>query len=92
MMKGKHSGTIYPESEDFCREVADFAAKYMYHNPLHLDGYKELVKMEAELLRMTGSLISKDRVYGVVTSGGSEGLIMTLQAYKKYYNKEKPNV
>ena len=40
MFTGKVSGAIYPENYDHCREVSDFAAKYMYHNPLHLDTYK----------------------------------------------------
>jgi hypothetical protein len=40
-------------------ELNEFASKYMYHNPLHLDTFKELMKMEAEVLKMTASLISK---------------------------------
>lgn len=43
--------------------------------------------MEAELLKMTSSLISKNKAYGVITSGGSESLIMSMYAYRKYYNK-----
>jgi len=46
----------------------------MYHNPLHLDTYKELMRMEAEVLRMTASLVSKnpdENAHGVITSGGS---------------------
>lgn len=64
----------------------------MYHNPLHLDTYKEVGKMQAELLKMTASLISKNKAYGVITSGGSESLIMSMYAYRKYYNKPKPNI
>ena len=72
--------------------MSDFAAKYMYHNPLHLDTYKEVGKMEAELLRMTGSLVSKHTPFGVVTSGGSESLIMSLYAYRKAFPRAKPNM
>lgn len=64
----------------------------MYQNPLHLDTYKELSKMEAELLKMTGSLISKNKAYGVITSGGSESLIMSLYAYKNHGQKARPNM
>ncbi len=85
MLEGKLSGTFYPYSVDHCKAVCDFAAKYMYQNPLHLDAHKELSKLEAEVLRMTGSMISKERTYGVITSGGSESLIMSLYAYKKAY-------
>ena len=72
--------------------MRDYASKYMYHNPLHLDAFKELSKMEGEVLAMTASLISKERLFGMITSGGSESLIMTLYAYKKFYEKEKPNM
>ena len=41
---------------------------------------------------MTGHLVSNNKTYGVITSGGSESLIITLYAYKKYHNKEKPNM
>lgn len=92
MFTGKNSGAIYAETNEHCKEVSDFAAKYMYHNPLHLDTYKEVSKMEAEILRMTASLVSKNPAYGVITSGGSESLIMSLYAYRKYFNKAKPNM
>lgn len=92
MFTGKNSGAIYVESNEHCREVSDFAAKYMYHNPLHLDTYKEVSKMEAEVLLMTSSLISKNKTYGVITSGGTESLIMSLYAYRKFYNRPRPNM
>lgn len=41
---------------------------------------------------MTSSLISKNKTYGVITSGGSESLIMAMYAYKNYFKKEKPNM
>ncbi len=92
MFTGKLSGSFYPDTPEICKEASDFASKYMYHNPLHLDTYKELTKIEAEVIKMTGSLISNNRVYGVITSGGSESLIMTLYAYKKFGGKERPNM
>lgn len=81
------SGTVYNGDDSFCKEISDFASKYMYHNPLHLDAFKELSKMEAEVLTMTANLISKERIYGMITSGGSESLIMSLYGYKNYFKK-----
>jgi sphinganine-1-phosphate aldolase len=93
MFTGKISGGVYVDSLEHCKEVNNFAAKYMYHNRLHLDTYKEVSKMEAEVLKMTSSLISKNRAYGLITSGGSESLIMSLYAYKCFYkNRTKPNM
>lgn len=82
--------------QEYYDELNEFASKYMYHNPLHLDTFKELMKIEAEVLKMTASLISKkpeENAFGVITSGGSESLIMALYAYRKFYsNRTKPNM
>ena len=46
----------------------------MYPNPLHPATYKELIRMEAEILKMTASLVSQSpdqNAHGVITSGGS---------------------
>lgn len=74
MQTGKISGAIYIFDQQYYEDLNKFAAKYMYHNPLHLDTYKELMRMEAEVLRMTASLVSKnpsENAHGVITSGGS---------------------
>ena len=74
MDTGKISGALYIVDQDYYDELNAFASKYMYHNPLHLDTYKELMKMEAEVIKMTGSMISKNpdqNAFGVITSGGS---------------------
>lgn len=60
-------------SEEHIKEMNDFAGVYLYQNPLHLDTYRELMRMEKEVLNMTNSLLtSKDANYsGAITSGGS---------------------
>ena len=64
----------------------------MYHNPLHLNAFKELTKMETEVLKMTSNLVSENRLYGMITSGGSESLVMTMKVYKETYKRDRPNV
>ena len=92
MFCGKLSGMMYAEGSDFCRETSEFAAKYMYHNPLHLNAFKELTKMETEILKMTSNMVSDNRLYGMITSGGSESLVMTMKVYKETYKRDRPNV
>lgn len=60
---GKVSGAFYVTEEEHQEEMNKFAAMYMYHNPLHLSTYKELMKLEKEVLDMTNSLLTdpKDR-------------------------------
>lgn len=44
---------------------------------------------------MTGNLLTQknENYYGVLTSGGSESLILALYAYRNYFSsKTKPNI
>ena len=89
------SGAFYTTDSDHFKAVNDFSAIYMYHNPLHLDTFKELLKMESEILRMTGNLLTQkpENANGVITSGGSESLILAIYAHRKYYSsRKKPNM
>ena len=77
------------------KAMSDFAGPYLYQNPLHLGTYKELNKMENEVLAMTADLLTtqNQQYYGSITSGGSESLILALYTYRKFYSSKKyPNV
>lgn len=58
-MSGKISGALYTTDEDHYESVNSFGAMYMYQNPLHLDTFKELLKMESEVIKMTGNLLTQ---------------------------------
>lgn len=92
---GKVSGAFYVQEKEHMDQMNDFAAPYLYQNPLHLGTYKELNKMENEVLNMTANLLTeKDTpLYGSITSGGSESLILALYAYRKFYSyRTRPNM
>jgi hypothetical protein len=40
MKGGQISGAFYTDDKDHFDLLNEYAAKYMYHNPLHLDTYK----------------------------------------------------
>lgn len=50
--------------------------------------------MEAEILSMVGHLFYPDNsdIYGLTTSGGTESIIFSVYAHKKFYKKKKPNI
>jgi sphinganine-1-phosphate aldolase len=52
------------------------------------------MKMESEVVQMTGNLLSpNEKVYGNLTSGGTESIMLAIYAYKNYYsNRTKPNM
>ena len=59
-----------------------------YTNPLNPDAYPGLRKMEAEVVRMVGSLFNAGpQLAGTMTSGGTESLVMYTVLYTTYmYN------
>jgi sphinganine-1-phosphate aldolase len=52
-------------------------------NPLHIDEFLYVTQMEAEIIRWTLDLYNGDKdSCGIVTSGGTESIILALLAYK----------
>lgn len=44
----KISGSIYfAYDESYLEDIRNFSKNYLYHNPLHLDTYKEVMRMES---------------------------------------------
>eukprot|EP01083_Nonionella_stella_P213235 769272_1 len=61
-------------------------------NPLHATTFPFMVKMKAEVIAMTISLFHghvDDGHCGLVTTGGTESLILAVRAYKNYGKKVK---
>jgi sphinganine-1-phosphate aldolase len=52
-------------------------------NPLHIEEFIYVTQMEAEILRWTIDLYKGDRnACGIVTSGGTESIILSMLAYR----------
>jgi len=52
-------------------------------NPLHMDEFLYVTQMEAEIIRWTLDLYNGDKnSCGIVTSGGTESIILAMLAYK----------
>ena len=66
-------------------------------NPLHMDEFMYVTQMEAEIIRWTLDLYNGDKnACGIVTSGGTESIILAVLAYKVQCQREKgvtkPNI
>ena len=52
--------------------------------------------MEAEIITMTCNLFGSDDAFGLITSGGTESLLMAVLAHRnyalRYRNITKPNM
>jgi hypothetical protein len=64
--------------------------RYCVSNPLHPDVFPAVRKMEAEIVAMVLKLYNgPDTGCGVVTSGGTESIIMALKTYRDWAKKVK---
>ena len=62
-----------------------------WSNPLHPDCFPGIRKMEAEIVRMCCDLFngSPKTSCGVMTSGGTESIILAVKAYRDWAREEK---
>ncbi len=58
--------------------------RYCCSNPLHPDVFPAVRKMEAEIVAMTLQIYNHPDGAGVVTSGGTESIIMSIKAYRDW--------
>jgi glutamate/tyrosine decarboxylase-like PLP-dependent enzyme len=68
-------------------------AKFFSENFLNPMAFKSLKKMESEVVRMTASLFhGDDNVVGTMTSGGTESLLLVVQAMRDRAGIKNPEI
>ena len=84
---GGFSGAVYHGGRTHTKFVNDVMAIFQWSNPLHSDIFGATRKMEAEIvsmvLHMFNGHLLKD-AGGVVTSGGTESIVMALKTYRDW--------
>ena len=92
-VKHYESGTVY-HGELSLKELQNKAyCLFSITNPLHPNTFPFVRKMESEIIAMTlplfhGSVIDGQQC-GIVSSGGTESIILAIRAYKNYYKQHK---
>jgi glutamate/tyrosine decarboxylase-like PLP-dependent enzyme len=80
----KHSGAAYTGDEKHWKLIADVMGMNIMSNTIHIDQFKYVGQMEAEIIRMMCNLMNGDEeTCGLGTSGGSEGLVLAMLAYRE---------
>jgi len=95
--KGRCSGTIYCAEEDKNEMLSEVYKKYCWSNPLHVDCFKDVRKMEAEVVTMVGKMFHHPgQASGSVTSGGTESILMSMKTHRDWAREvkgiDKPNI
>ena len=87
------SGAVYHGDEahiDFINKVYTI---YSQSNPLHPDVWPSASKFEAEIVSMTAGMLGADKtsdpIVGVVSSGGTESILLAIKTYRDWARATK---
>ena len=83
---GFASGAVYHGDPEHVAFLTQAYALHSQHNPLHVDLWPSTNKLEAEIVAMTADLLgaarTSDEIGGVVTSGGTESIMLSVKAHR----------
>ncbi|TFK21883.1 sphinganine-1-phosphate aldolase [Coprinopsis marcescibilis] len=86
---GKLSGAVYHGGVDLQKIIVAAYDRYCVSNPLHPDVFPAIRKMEAEIVAMCLKLYHAQDGAGVMTSGGTESIVMSVKTYRDWARKVK---
>ncbi len=97
---GLVSGGVYHGDSEHIKFLNEVYALQSQSNPLHSDLFPSASKFESEIVSMTAQMLSADKtndeVCGVVTSGGTESILLAMKTYrdraKEVNGIRRPNI
>jgi len=85
---GKVSGVVYHGGDEHTQLMCEAFSLFALSNPLHPDVFPSIRKFESEIIAMTANMLGNvDGVCGVMTSGGTESILMGCKAHREYYRE-----
>ena len=83
---GLVSGAVYHGDSEHIEFLNEVYALQSQSNPLHSDLFPSASKFESEIVSMTAQMLGADKtddeVCGVVTSGGTESILLAMKTYR----------
>jgi glutamate/tyrosine decarboxylase-like PLP-dependent enzyme len=88
------SGAVYNGDDEHIAFLSRVVATFSQTNPLHADLWPSVVKYEAEIVAMTadmlgGAYVDGGGVCGVVSSGGTESIMLAMKTYRDWARATK---
>ncbi|KAF9541396.1 PLP-dependent transferase [Agrocybe pediades] len=88
--QGKLSGAVYHGGEELSKIIVAAYERYCVSNPLHPDVFPAVRKMEAEIVAMCLKMYrGPEGSAGVMTSGGTESIIMAVKTHRDWAKATK---
>jgi glutamate/tyrosine decarboxylase-like PLP-dependent enzyme len=90
---GRASGAVYHGDREHVEFLNRVYAIQSQSNPLHVDLWPSATKFEAEIVAMTAHMLGGDEeVGGVVSSGGTESIMLAVKAHRDRAGVERPQM
>ena len=87
---GKTFGAVYYPGEKYSVAISNAYIKYMHENAFDPQLFSSILTMENELVQQTASLFSSNqKLFGNLTSGGTESIFLSLLSARNWSNKQK---
>jgi glutamate/tyrosine decarboxylase-like PLP-dependent enzyme len=87
------SGAVYHGNEAYIEFITQVYAINSQSNTLHPEIWPSTSKFEAEVVAMTGKMLSAeetpDEIVGTVTSGGTESILLAMKTYRDWAKETK---
>lgn len=93
------SGAVYHGDDDHIQFLNKVYAINSQSNPLHTDVWPSAAKYESEVVSMTAKMLGADRlntglelekeICGVVSSGGTESILLAMKTYRDWARDQK---
>ena len=88
---GKTFSLVYYVNDEHYKIVKEAHNQFLAENALNPMAFKSLKEMERQTVRMTVNLFNGDEnCVGVLTSGGTESILMAVKAYRDWAKKNRP--
>jgi len=88
--EGMVSGAVYHGAQEHIDFLNQVYALHSQSNPLHVDVWPSASKFEAEIVRMTASMLNGGKdVVGTVSSGGTESIMLAMKTYRDWARETK---
>ena len=87
---GKTFGAVYYPGDKYSKAISNAYIKYMHENAFDPQLFSSILTMENELVQQTASLFSSNqKLFGNLTSGGTESIFLSLLSARNWSNKQK---
>lgn len=97
--EGHASGCVYHGADDHVEFLTKVYAINSQSNPLHADLWPSIMKFESEIVSMTANMLgagqsgaepgTPQEICGVVSSGGTESILLAMKTYRDYARDKK---